>query len=111
MAVMLSDLLRNLTFNRSAHCTQVSDQCPLGLLFYSQARNILYFFIYVLDDNNASVLLFQNLGYFKTFTIQVLVLVSENLLWLDSSFFGRFNKKNRDNLYFSAIFNMLYPEK
>ena len=33
MAVMLSDLLRNLTFNRSAHCTQVSNQCPLGLLF------------------------------------------------------------------------------
>ena len=33
MAVMLSDLLRNLTFNRSAHCNQVSDQCPLGLLF------------------------------------------------------------------------------
>ena len=33
MAVVLSDLLRNLTFNRSAHCTQVSDQCPLGLLF------------------------------------------------------------------------------
>ena len=30
---MLSDLLRNLTFNRSAHCIQVSDQCPLGLLF------------------------------------------------------------------------------
>ena len=37
MAVMLSDLLRNLTFNRSAHCTQVSDQCPLGLLYgYSE---------------------------------------------------------------------------
>ena len=33
MAVMLSDLLRNLTFNRIARCTQVSDQCPLGLLF------------------------------------------------------------------------------
>ena len=33
MAVMLSDLLRNPTFNRSAHCTQVSDQFPLGLLF------------------------------------------------------------------------------
>ena len=33
LTVMLSDLLRNLTFNRSAHCTQVSDQCPLGLLF------------------------------------------------------------------------------
>ena len=34
MAVILSYLLRNLTFNRSAHCTQVSDQCPLGLLFF-----------------------------------------------------------------------------
>ena len=34
LTVMLSDLLRNLTFNRSAHCTQVSDQCPLGLLFF-----------------------------------------------------------------------------
>ena len=33
LTVMLSDLLRNLTYNRSAHCTQVSDQCPLGLLF------------------------------------------------------------------------------
>ena len=32
MAVMLSGLLRNLTFNSSAHGTQVSDQCPLGLL-------------------------------------------------------------------------------
>ena len=32
MTVMLSDLLRNLTFNRSTDCTQVSDQCPLGLL-------------------------------------------------------------------------------
>ena len=35
LTVMLSDLLRNLTFNRSVHCTQVSDQCPLGLLFGS----------------------------------------------------------------------------
>ena len=39
MAVMLSDLLRNLTFNRSAHCTQVSDQCPLGLLFFYASEN------------------------------------------------------------------------
>ena len=30
---LINDLLRNLTFIRSAHCTQVSDQCPLGLLF------------------------------------------------------------------------------
>ena len=29
---LINHLLRNLTFNRSAHCTQVSDQCPLGLL-------------------------------------------------------------------------------
>ena len=36
MAVMISNLLRNLTFNRSAHCTQVSDQCPLGLLLQLQ---------------------------------------------------------------------------
>ena len=35
LIVMFSDLLRNLTFNRSAHCTQVSDQCPLGLLFFN----------------------------------------------------------------------------
>ena len=34
LTVMLSDLLRNLTFKRSAHCTQVSDQCPLGLLLF-----------------------------------------------------------------------------
>ena len=39
MAVVLSDLLRNLTFNRSAHCTQVSDQCPLGLLFFKLLPN------------------------------------------------------------------------
>ena len=39
MAVMLSDLLRNLTFNRSAHCTQVSDQCPLGLLLNLLSKN------------------------------------------------------------------------
>ena len=31
------------SINRSAHCTQVSDQCPLGLLFY--------FFIVVEDKN------------------------------------------------------------
>ena len=29
---LINHLLRNLTFNRSVHCTQVSDQCPLGLL-------------------------------------------------------------------------------
>ena len=29
---LINHLLRNLTFKRSAHCTQVSNQCPLGLL-------------------------------------------------------------------------------
>ena len=29
---LINHLLRNLTLNRSAHWTQVSDQCPLGLL-------------------------------------------------------------------------------
>ena len=38
LTVMLSDLLRNLTFNRSAHCTQVSDQYPLGLLLEFSVR-------------------------------------------------------------------------
>ena len=32
MAVMLSDLLRNLTFNRSAHCTSGERSVPLGAL-------------------------------------------------------------------------------
>ena len=29
---LINHLLRNLAFNRSAHCTQVSDQCPFGLV-------------------------------------------------------------------------------
>ena len=33
-AVMLSDSQRNLTFNRSPHCTQVSDQWPLESLVH-----------------------------------------------------------------------------
>ena len=51
MAVMLSDLLRNLTFNRSAHCTLVSDQCPLVLLFF-----FLLFQKFVAVENKYSVL-------------------------------------------------------
>ena len=43
LTVMLSDLLRNLTFNRSAHCTQVSDQCPLGLLLTSSLKPLNWF--------------------------------------------------------------------
>ena len=41
LTVMLSDLLRNLTFDRSAHCTQVSDQCPLGLLLSPVTTHIV----------------------------------------------------------------------
>ena len=29
---LINHLLRNLNFNRSAHCTPVSDQCPFGVL-------------------------------------------------------------------------------
>ena len=31
---LINHLLRNLNFNSRDHCTQVSDQCPLGLLLY-----------------------------------------------------------------------------
>ena len=31
---LINNLLGNITFNRSANCTQVSDQCPLGLMFF-----------------------------------------------------------------------------
>ena len=40
---LINNLLWNLTFNRSAHCTQVSDQCPLGLLFSTATWLILSF--------------------------------------------------------------------
>ena len=44
---LINNWLRNLTFNRSANCTQVSDQCPLGLLF-------------VIFPNNMAVCLFYS---------------------------------------------------
>ena len=41
LTVMLSNLLRNLTFNRSAHCTQVSDRAPWGSCFnHHSARKV-----------------------------------------------------------------------
>ena len=30
LALMISDSFRNITYYRLTHCTQVSDQCPLG---------------------------------------------------------------------------------
>ena len=64
-------------------------------------------FIYVLDDNIASVVLFQNLGNLKTNTTKILVLVLQKLSMLDSSFLDSFFL-NSDNLFNSMIFNVLY---
>ena len=47
-------------------------------------------FIYVLDDNIASVVLFQNLGNLKTNTTKIPVLVLHKLSLLDSSFLDCF---------------------
>ena len=46
MAVIVSDQLRNLTYNGSTHCTQVSESGPLGLLlivFITLDNDIMYF--------------------------------------------------------------------
>ena len=50
-------------------------------------------FIYVLDDNIASVVLFQNLGNLKTNTTKIPVLVLQKLSLLDSSFLDCFIRK------------------
>ena len=47
-------------------------------------------FIYILDDNIASVELFQNLGNLKTNTTKISVLVLQKLSLLDSSFLDCF---------------------
>ena len=72
---------------------------------------IYHIFIYVLDDNIASVVLFQNLGILKTNTTKIPVLVLQKLSLLDSSFRDCFISKNNDNLFNSMIFNVLYLEK
>ena len=71
---MLSDLLRNLTFNRSAHCTQVSHQCPLGLLFGSA------FGLNELLDNEFNFKLCVLTSFFFTHCIVFVRLVNENFL-------------------------------
>ena len=50
-------------------------------------------FIHVLDDNIASVVLFQNLGNLKTDTTKIPVLVLQKLSLLDSSFLDCFIRK------------------
>ena len=54
---------------------------------------IYRYFIYVLDDNIASVVLFQNLGNLKTNATKIPVLVLQKLSLLDSSFLGCFIRK------------------
>ena len=50
-------------------------------------------FIYVLDDNIAYVVLFQNLGNLKTNITKIPVLVLQKLSLLDSSFLDCFIRK------------------
>ena len=65
----------------------------IGAIFvhFSTLRSVIFhILIYVLDDNIASVLLFQNLGNLKTNTTKILVLVLQKLQLFDSSFLGCF---------------------
>ena len=68
----------------------------IGAIFvhFSTLMSAIYrIFIYVLDDNIASVVLFQNLGNLKTNTTKILVLVLQKLSLLDSSFLDCFIRK------------------
>ena len=67
-------------------------------------------FIYVLHDNIASVVLFQNLGNLKTNTIKIPVLVLQKLLLLDSTFLDCLFE-NSDNLFNSLIFLRVISRK
>ena len=74
MAVVLSNLLRNLTFNWSAHCTQVSDQCPLGLLLnmsYQCQFRVWIFRFYVIWTKNISVKWYSNLCTLRSYVISI----------------------------------------
>ena len=65
----------------------------IGAIFvhFSTLRSVIFhIFIYVLEENSASVFLFKNLGNLKTNTTKILVLVLQNLTLLDSSFLGCF---------------------
>ena len=61
------------------------------LVHFSTLMSAIYrIFIYVLLDNIASVVLFQNLGNLKTNTAKIPVLVLQKLSLMDSSFLYRF---------------------
>ena len=63
-------------------------------LHFSTLMSAMYrVFIYVLDDNIAFVVLFQNLGNLKTKTIKIPVLVLQKLSLFNSSFLDCFIRK------------------
>ena len=68
----------------------------IGAIFayFSTLMSAIYrVFIYVLDDNIAYVVLFQNLGNLKTNTTKIPVLVLQKLSLLDSNFLDCFIRK------------------
>ena len=68
----------------------------IGAIFvqFSTPMSAIYrIFIYVIDDNIPSVVLFQNLGNLKTKTTKIPVLVLQNLSLWDSSFLDCFIRK------------------
>ena len=78
---------------------------------YFTLRSVIFrIFIYVLDDNVASELLFQNSGNSIANTAKILVLVTKTVT-VGFFLFRLFYSKNSDNLYYSMIFNVLYLEK
>ena len=68
----------------------------IGAIFahFSTLMSAIYrIFIYLLDDNIASVVLFQFSGNLKTNTTKIPVLVLQKLSLLDSSFLDCFIRK------------------
>ena len=68
----------------------------IGAIFvhFSTLMSTIYrIFIYVLDDNIVSVVLFQNLGNLKTNTTKIPVIVLQKLSLLDNSFLDSFIRK------------------
>ena len=59
---LINHLLTNLILNSRAHCTQVSDQCPLGLLL--NIRNTFSNF-----RNSFSNIFFSNIKNYRFFTL------------------------------------------
>ena len=86
----------------------------IGAIFvhFSTLMSVIYrIFIYVLDDNIASAVLFQNLGNSKTNTTKIPVLVLQKTATVRFFLSWLFYSKNSNNLLNSMIFNVLYLEK